>query len=316
MKKRAFTLVELLVVVAIIALLVGLLLPALAKAQQTAKTVKDSNQIKQIHTAMVGRANETKGGRLPLPGYIDRKPVTGVGGGEIPGEGDEDDTQNKTQFLYSACVAQQLFNTDILVGATEVNAVVKPYTNYDYSKYQPSADNYWDPNMKADIDKAPGQGDCHVSYAHMMLTGFRKANHWRNDLDSSRPHFSTRGCNNGKVDGTPAYEFSPTLRLHGPQKSWEGNVCFGDTHMEFTETFRPDGVFYECGTGQWSNLSKDNLFACGGTTNNVEFAGDNCVDKQNGTTLQPWAGGDTMLAITPGNVTKYIAIPKYDAVEN
>ena len=62
MKKRAFTLVELLVVVAIIALLVGLLLPALAKAQQTAKTVKDSNQIKQVHTAMVGRANETKGG--------------------------------------------------------------------------------------------------------------------------------------------------------------------------------------------------------------------------------------------------------------
>jgi hypothetical protein len=47
--------------------------PDLAKAQQTAKTVKDSNQIKQIHTAMVSRANETKGGKLPTPGLINRR---------------------------------------------------------------------------------------------------------------------------------------------------------------------------------------------------------------------------------------------------
>ncbi|MFM8640802.1 MAG: type II secretion system protein [Planctomycetota bacterium] len=139
MKKRAFTLVELLVVVAIIALLVGLLLPALAKAQQTAKTVKDSNQIKQIHTAMVGRANETKGGKLPTPGLINRKPF---GTQNIPGEGEEDFSKNRTQCLYSACVAQQLFNTDILFGATEINQVVKLYQNYNYAAYNPAQDLY------------------------------------------------------------------------------------------------------------------------------------------------------------------------------
>ena len=91
MKKRAFTLVELLVVVAIIALLVGLLLPALAKAQQTAKTVKDSNQIKQVHTAMVGKANETKGGKLPTPGMINRLAYNGQ---PVPGAGDEAPTRS------------------------------------------------------------------------------------------------------------------------------------------------------------------------------------------------------------------------------
>ena len=134
MKKRAFTLVELLVVVAIIALLVGLLLPALAKAQATAKTVKDSNQIKQIHTAMVSRANETKGGKLPTPGLINRR---AYGGQQLPGEGEEDFAKNRTPCLYSACVAQQLFNTDILIGATEVNPVVKVYSCLLYTSPSP-----------------------------------------------------------------------------------------------------------------------------------------------------------------------------------
>jgi prepilin-type N-terminal cleavage/methylation domain-containing protein len=306
MKKRAFTLVELLVVVAIIALLVGLLLPALAKAQQTAKTVKDSNQIKQIHTAMVGRANESKG-KMPTPGLINRLSYNGQ---QIPGEGEEDFAQNKTQNLYSACVAQQLFNTDILIGATEVNQVVKPYTNYNYAAYRPATDVYWDPNMKAKIDAAPGADECHTSYAHQILCGLRKSQHWRNNLDSTRPHFATRGVKNGVVTGDD-YEQSPTLRLHGPGKTWEGNVCFGDTHMEFVETFRPDGVFYECGTFNGGNLTKDNLFQCGGTTP-AEFTGNGCVDVNATNAPQPWAGGDAMLGIHPNTPTKWIAIPVYD----
>ena len=311
MKKRAFTLGPLLLVVAIIALLVGLLLPALAKAQQTAKTVKDSNQIKQVHTAMVSRANESRGGKMPTPGLINR---LAYGGQQIPGEGEEDFAQNKTQNLYSACVAQQLFNTDILYGATEVNPIVKAYTNYNYGAYRPAADSYWDATMQAKIDGTVGTNECHTSFAHLILCGLRKQQHWRNNLDSSRPHMSTRGCKNGVVTGDE-YEQSPTLRLHGPQKSWEGNVCFGDTHMEFVETFRPDGVFYECGTYNGGNLTKDNLFACGGTTPS-EFTGNGCVDVNTSNAAQPWAGGDTMLGIHPNGATKWIAIPTYDRLDN
>jgi prepilin-type N-terminal cleavage/methylation domain-containing protein len=331
MKKRAFTLVELLVVVAIIALLVGLLLPALAKAQATAKTVKDSNQIKQIHTAMVSRANETKGGKLPTPGLINRR---AYGGQQLPGEGEEDFAKNRTPCLYAACVAQQLFNTDILVGPTEVNPVVKVYGTYNYNAYNPAADTYWDGDVgnggtipasivtgfKSKIDAQAGSAnpadECHTSYAHLMLIGLRKTQHWRNHLDSGRPHLSTRGCRNGAVTGND-YTFSPTLRLHASPKSWEGNVCFADTHMEFSETFRPDGVMYECGNFNNGNLTKDNLFACGGTQP-AEFGGQGCVDVGGATgTPQPWAGGDTMLAIHYGatNSTGTTAIPNWDALE-
>jgi len=59
------------VVIAIIALLVGLLLPALAKAQRNARTMKDATQIKEIHKSFLTFAQGNKG-KLPIPGLIDR----------------------------------------------------------------------------------------------------------------------------------------------------------------------------------------------------------------------------------------------------
>ena len=51
--KRGFTLIELLVVMGIIALLLAILLPALGRARATAKRVKDSTQIQQVHKGFI-----------------------------------------------------------------------------------------------------------------------------------------------------------------------------------------------------------------------------------------------------------------------
>jgi prepilin-type N-terminal cleavage/methylation domain-containing protein/prepilin-type processing-associated H-X9-DG protein len=67
-RRHAFTLVELLVVIGIIALLVSILLPVLNKAREAGSTTKCLAQLRQIGQAAAMYANDNKGYTLPA-GY-------------------------------------------------------------------------------------------------------------------------------------------------------------------------------------------------------------------------------------------------------
>lgn len=69
-KKKGFTLVELLVAIAVIGILISLLIPAVGKVMDSARRAKGSNNVKQIALAYNQYAYDDVNGRTILPGSL------------------------------------------------------------------------------------------------------------------------------------------------------------------------------------------------------------------------------------------------------
>lgn len=255
-RKRGFTLIELLVVMAIIALLVGLLLPALNKARATARATKDATQIRGIHQSWLVFANEFKG-IFPTPGLIDRLPMQ-PGNIEEPGRGPEDKLQNDTARIHSVSIMNNCYTPEVAVGPTEPSGKVAVYDSYNYEAYNVPNDVYWDDNFLAALNPL-GASVSHTSYASTPVALDRQVREWKDTSNSSWPILGNRGVKDGLVGGgTTAtdYKQSVTLKIHGGQKEWDGNICYNDNHVVFTKTFKPEGV--NCLVG--GVVTPDNIF--------------------------------------------------------
>ena len=324
-KNRGFTLIELLVVISIIALLIGLLLPALSKAQQNARETKDRAQIKQIHAGMLIAAQTDKKGSLPIPGLVDR--LLGE-----QGVGDESWAYNNTRCLYSLMVAKEYFNPDLIFGPTEINPVVvemgKAGTRpYDFTKYNPAQDVYWDSGLgdKVDATTIPSNassttytkdgtapGYCNTSYAHNALWGIRRDTQWKNTSDSTKPLMGTRGVNPAKRTDKDYYVKNYATQLIGPKQEWNGNICFADNHIDGVVSFKPEGVTYECGG---ANAKRDDIFDADFPTSGTSVSATKCNKRGgiDGTTLLPQSAGDTWLGVFPNKTTQLLyGAPAWD----
>ncbi len=107
---RGFSLIELLVVISIIALLIGIALPALSKARDTANVIRCSSGLRQIGQSMSGYAGDYGHRWLTHSDGVSRWPTTLINSGRLP----------KAKISIFECPAETLRPTDPLVQKWEL----------------------------------------------------------------------------------------------------------------------------------------------------------------------------------------------------
>lgn len=236
-------------VAVIVALLIAggillFLLPAFLSFHPAATQTKDLAQLKEIHQSLIVFSRELDGSYL-LPSLI-AEPIK---------DGTEDFSLNHTANLYSLMVMRHYLTPAMLVSPTEPSGNILVKDGYAFDAYNPINGVHWDPSFVMHIDDH--SIGANGSYAHAAMVGDRRGSVWRDTMDGAMPVFGTRGIRNGVGPGHPDYDRSLTLEFFEPYGKWVGNICFADNHTEILDTFFPEGLTFDDGSG----AKPDNIFA-------------------------------------------------------
>ena len=251
--RRAFTLIELLVVISIIALLIGILLPALAMARTAARSARSLSNIRQIGIGLVAYTAEHDG---RLPPHSSRWPIP------MTQPAYDGELARGPDHLYPYMANTEVYRSPLLRSEqwddfgkpfahtiTDENVTVEHHGGYGYN-YQYLGNSRFDPPLTAHLGREirspsrtvalgdtagsrggnpanrPGQGSVGVYVLDPPLPGLLPDGRYRAHPDGSRRYYppGTVSEPDGDAD-TYLYRSFPAERNRGA-----ANILFTDGH--------------------------------------------------------------------------------------